>query len=1489
MLQNAITTAVTAEANTRASADTAISGSVAALDTKFTTADTTLQTNINTETSQRTLAVQGALTAVSNLVASLTQSVTTAKLTTPLIETPVEQTILRINAIISAVNAEIEYSLRFVKPRLITTLKVADDTSNQVQIVAMMDEAEVPAATVDLTKAHGSIAWLKYVNTNPWSMCVNAVGNNRDLLEFTGNIEALVAKTAAREGLSAGVYRGTDSNGKHHFYIGILAEETTLLQLYISGINLAPVGDSNFIAPNGSVKLVISRTYNNSSAIQSDDYEDDDGNDVLRTDPDASTLILGNATHDLILRSLTRPEVEIGNDPALEQVAFLSDLASTVYFQRQVEVICDTLIEMNSLKVTVTDDEDETIVKWQDTPTEGFKNIPGIYTTAVKADNPMGIKFTEDMIGLVRNSGTSKILPDGHVNTDFPAELGALTSLPIDQINHLDTDFMKIGTADANINGSIVTDNHDYKAKIFDYITSQNLVSFIVVNITPGVDVGFSYTLPQYTVFNGTEWEGTNIVPVPGTKDDYVHDVTYEWAGYHFVQGSDHYLEGYVLWSPHHENTQTMNYTGVAWSNIDLAMDGYRTSIEQDYIDTVLREVGTTQSDYQENNPVTTIQLPGRDPQIVPNPSYIQNKPWTGVAILDGGSFVEPGIEQAWLVDGGDFTGMNGATKNVLEPPIVSPRNLFRNVIQRVWRGAYVEMPELQPNATEGTWQMYGSVLRWCSDTQSLYITDPSLPAGSKRMFKFQDVDVTIPYIIQLVEANILGDITIIVQEKVAIAVIEATPGIEKNATAAAIDAMHDVIAAKANKRTVALPNPLHVPAEVAYTVYITTSTPTFKQPVGSPKWASGIVASITNDYQLYIGHVCIDNIWYSGLIKVEAGITEVIVPPNYADNGKVVFTLTEAAAFIPTTDVWPPEVTPPVIYSFIQDLSEAYNEIQTQLGTKVDKNGTDRLMTVTEAAKLAGIESGAQVNPGDATTSTSGLMSAADKAKLDDIEDDAEPNPPPATETTDGLMAATDKARLDAITDTLYKNPLPATDTDNGLMAAEDKEKLDSIEEGAQVNPEIATEAEAKAGTNNTKIMTPLRVADVLGVAVGTLNTAITDEATARANMDEFLSDRIDAVSGLGGPLDPTDLGSETPTAETLTKYAMEDFWGSGGTFGPWDPDHPSSLEYTTPDTIVHYAVDLINGTWVINTYDGLNHKWQLTNTITTNPIVFHWTYVGDSTVPIATPTTAGIMKKYVDLDNSNTDGTVTQAVIRAALGTKVDKNGTDRLMTAAEAAKLADITDDAEPNPPPATETTDGLMAAEDKEKLDSIEEGAEVNPPPATETTDGLMAAEDKARLDAITDAAYKNPGLVTSTTDGIMPYTDHNRLAAITDADYKNPANATTTTDGLMAATDKGKLDSIEAGAQVNPGAATQTAPGLMAAADKVRLNAITDAAYKNPEWATKAQAEAGIATSVIMNPARVLDEIKKFPIVPITAPAITVTPPEGYVYIWVVPS
>lgn len=119
-------------------------------------------------------------------------------------------------------------------------------------------------------------------------------------------------------------------------------------------------------------------------------------------------------------------------------------------------------------------------------------------------------------------------------------------------------------------------------------------------------------------------------------------------------------------------------------------------------------------------------------------------------------------------------------------------------------------------------------------------------------------------------------------------------------------------------------------------------------------------------------------------------------------------------------------------------------------------------VFTVGEKSKLNGIQPGAQVNPGAATTSAAGLMSATDKAKLDSVEANAQPNPGVATTLADGLMSLADKAKLNAIatnatandTDANLKNRANHTGsqeigTVTGLQNALDG-KIASTEKGA-------------------------------------------------------------------------------------------------------------------------------------------------------------------------------------------------------------------------------------------------------------------------------------------------------------------------------------------------------------------------------------------------------------------------------------------------------
>lgn len=70
-----------------------------------------------------------------------------------------------------------------------------------------------------------------------------------------------------------------------------------------------------------------------------------------------------------------------------------------------------------------------------------------------------------------------------------------------------------------------------------------------------------------------------------------------------------------------------------------------------------------------------------------------------------------------------------------------------------------------------------------------------------------------------------------------------------------------------------------------------------------------------------------------------------------------------------------------------MNNIEDGIEELKAEKADKVEGKGlSTNDYTTEEKTKLAGIAAGAQVNPGEATTSTAGLMSAADKTNLNNI-----------------------------------------------------------------------------------------------------------------------------------------------------------------------------------------------------------------------------------------------------------------------------------------------------------------------------------------------------------------------------------------------------------------------------------------------------------------------------------------------------------------------
>ena len=150
-----------------------------------------------------------------------------------------------------------------------------------------------------------------------------------------------------------------------------------------------------------------------------------------------------------------------------------------------------------------------------------------------------------------------------------------------------------------------------------------------------------------------------------------------------------------------------------------------------------------------------------------------------------------------------------------------------------------------------------------------------------------------------------------------------------------------------------------------------------------------------------------------------------------------------------------------------MNNIEDGIEELQSQKVDKVSGKGlSDQNYTAAEKTKLAGIEAGAQANPGEATTGAAGLMSAADKTKLNGIATGAEVN---QNAFSNVMVRGDDTTTIAASskTDTLnvsFANHIriipvasnksvqimtdieDASSTTKGLMSASDKIKLDGI-----------------------------------------------------------------------------------------------------------------------------------------------------------------------------------------------------------------------------------------------------------------------------------------------------------------------------------------------------------------------------------------------------------------------------------------------------------
>jgi prefoldin subunit 5 len=610
-------------------------------------------------------------------------------------------------------------------------------------------------STPNNANAHKSaIAFLKYANTKPWNALVQmtATPDGNKFEGHVGSISVLSAKTERRvlypssppvppfkqlPPLRFGLYKGTaTTGGDSRIYLGVVFEETYGItydtgswvhnsgpvEIFVAGINFIPIEDG--AAPNGGVlEICKADIYDDSSfatenisanEVRADAFKDSEGNNIWEETTDPNTgeeyLKLGNLNVHLELQSKDRPTVE-HSDLSKHDIAYLSDLANSIYWQRDVTVIAENMAELIGLVVTI-DTATQEILTFEASPASGHSNVPGIYTSDKTGPAPSGVIFEADNVALLKDGGFApQLIADGKFNGVFDTALTYSTTL----LTNIERDAIKVGSASmpTPADGTTFIDNNGdhFAVNAYNSATEQ----FQAVSIMPAQL--YPYVEPGYATFDGAAWNNIPVqaIPVPETFDDYIHDVTYEWGGHH-VQDSGWYIESYIMWTAHHQNHTSMDYTLDDWAFIELNMDGYRTADQQDAIDHELVLLGSAQADYTERDSVIDFKLPGQAlPSEIANPAYIHHKPWTGVSIIDGGSFIGPLYYHDWMVDGGDFTGMATAVDPSKTPWVPSDRQ-YRNAIIKIIHGNYDNTPELGKIPTDPTWKNFGFTWRWLDD-----------------------------------------------------------------------------------------------------------------------------------------------------------------------------------------------------------------------------------------------------------------------------------------------------------------------------------------------------------------------------------------------------------------------------------------------------------------------------------------------------------------------------------------------------------------------------------------------------------------------------------------------------------------------------------------------------------------------------------------------------------------------------------------------------
>lgn len=431
---------------------------------------------------------------------------------------------------------------------------------------------------------------------------------------------------------------------------------------------------------------------------------------------------------------------------------------------------------------------------------------------------------------------------------------------------------------------------------------------------------------------------------------------------------------------------------------------------------------------------------------------------------------------------------------------------------------------------------------------------------------------------------------------------------------------------------------------------------------------------------------------------------------------------------------------------------------------------------TQTASAVTVTSDSGSDATIQAASASRAGVMTVEDKTKLDGVAGNAEPNVPTnltaarnatsvvvqsstgtnatiavANESLAGVMAAADKAKLDGIPEgggpgnpaniivsrgTNYVTVDSSTGSSDtihaassslaGVMTVSDKIKLDNIQASADVNRPIASKAEAEAGTNNSKDMTPLRVKESVLAHAPTpppTNLSITRAGTSvtlksSTGTDATISQASTSLAGMMGAADKAKLNGieagadvNDPTNITIgrgsSSVVVQSSTGSNGTI--------SAASSSSAGVMTAAQKSKLDG---IQAGADANVSTNLSVSTTSTTATVNSSTGDNGTIPAATSTKAGVMTAS---QHNKLSGIASGADVNVPTNLSTSRSSTSVSVNSSTGSNITLSR---------ASTSLAGVMSAADKSKLDGIQASADVNRSIASKVTAQLGVSNSQA---------------------------------------------------------------------------------------------------------------------------------------------------------------